>query len=524
MTRARRDQRWREQAAVLIHSSCGVPLRMINKMHGYRSARTDEYLEGRLFDVAKVRAYCERLIAEADALDQQREVFADWTRCRGLGPENREPGAFVRPLQEWCVAVSSVDEPGPWSITVDGFTTPAMWIESVGGAASDITYAWWSDLSQRLFDLPARRDGNMLFVVGRRVSVNAPTACAVDITCVGVVARSGGWPGNLAREFIAEQRKRRRCSRRDCDGGVLRGDLTANVVETLAAASNVTITGSADDDCGVACPECAAFNAARSSRAFVNGGNLRRAAQRLIDTLDGRCPWAPDADAQPSECETCGYVEIKDAEIELTEADGMTRSWTQDSKTYALKRGASAGLDVFGSGCMATAQVQARGPAGSAITIALNDHHVPHVLSKNWTSFRVPLFCQGMTRASLRIMVTRVPCSTCNGTGHNFRGILPPLPSETLRKLQPRPRTYTPADVVFTFGGRPATPSPTVVEAVRRAVNRFMETPHMMTPEALHEIEHIVRTVLRRHGSSLSVRVEPDQTNPTNVSLAFTER
>jgi hypothetical protein len=39
-----------------------------------------------------------------------------------------------------------------------------------------------------------------------------------------------------------------------------------------------------------------------------NAARLRgraRTAQRLLDTLDGRCPWAPSAAAQPSECRRC---------------------------------------------------------------------------------------------------------------------------------------------------------------------------------------------------------------------------
>ena len=158
----------------------------------------------RTFNVAVVRSYCERLIAEADADALEREVFTDWTRARGKGPE------------------------------------------------------------------------------------------------------SGGWPGSLAREYVAERAAKRRCSRRDCDGGVLRGDLAANMSEFLGATGNVTIT-STDCGCGVACPECEREKVARPSRSFANGGNLRGAAQRLLDTLDGRCPWAPDATAQASTCGCAAY-------------------------------------------------------------------------------------------------------------------------------------------------------------------------------------------------------------------------
>jgi hypothetical protein len=39
------------------------------------------------FDVAAVRTYCERLVAEGERLAMERVVFADWTRARGMGPE-----------------------------------------------------------------------------------------------------------------------------------------------------------------------------------------------------------------------------------------------------------------------------------------------------------------------------------------------------------------------------------------------------------------------------------------------------
>jgi hypothetical protein len=39
------------------------------------------------FDVHVVRAYCERLVAEGERLAAERDVFTDWTRARGKGPE-----------------------------------------------------------------------------------------------------------------------------------------------------------------------------------------------------------------------------------------------------------------------------------------------------------------------------------------------------------------------------------------------------------------------------------------------------
>ena len=199
----------------------------------------------RTFNVAVVRSYCERLIAEADAADLEREVFADWTRARGKGPENRKPFAFITACQE------------------------------AGCAEADCPFDPTPDLC----------------------------TCACNLV--------GGWPGSLAREYVAERAAARRCSRRDCDGGVLRGDLAANMSEFLGATGNVTIRAT-DCGCGVACPECEREKVARPSRSFANGGNLRGAAQRLLDTLDGRCPWAPDATAQASTCGCAAYPDPRD--------------------------------------------------------------------------------------------------------------------------------------------------------------------------------------------------------------------
>jgi hypothetical protein len=41
------------------------------------------------FDVALARAYGERMLADADMLDEQRATFVEWTKSRGLGPDSR---------------------------------------------------------------------------------------------------------------------------------------------------------------------------------------------------------------------------------------------------------------------------------------------------------------------------------------------------------------------------------------------------------------------------------------------------
>lgn len=55
-------------------------------------ARVDALLDGSIaFDVAAVREYATALVA----LAEDQDAFEAWARERGLGPENREPGAFV---------------------------------------------------------------------------------------------------------------------------------------------------------------------------------------------------------------------------------------------------------------------------------------------------------------------------------------------------------------------------------------------------------------------------------------------
>jgi hypothetical protein len=64
--------------------------------------RVDELLDGGRFCVPVVRAYARELVA----LEVEHAVFTDWTMAQGLGPDNREPGAFG----VWCG--TDCDDPG----------------------------------------------------------------------------------------------------------------------------------------------------------------------------------------------------------------------------------------------------------------------------------------------------------------------------------------------------------------------------------------------------------------------------
>jgi hypothetical protein len=168
-----------------------------------------DILAGARFDVALVRAYCERLVAEGERLAAEREVFADWTRLRGLGPEDYG-------MSPAAIAAGFVS--GKWS----------------GRTLADIRHI-----------------------------VN------------------GGWPGPLAREYGWG-----RCA--FCDGG------------------DSPVWDSTGRE--VKCGRCKGRGRTRKHgvpAGFVNGDSIARTARRLLDTLDGRCPWAPSVLAQASGCPLC---------------------------------------------------------------------------------------------------------------------------------------------------------------------------------------------------------------------------
>ena len=379
MTRARRDQRWHAQAQRLITAAdpdCVERLQARVRdavtgraFDGPTVARVQEALmAGPTFDVARVRAYCESLIAEADELDTQREVFADWTRARRLGPENRERGAFV-PLNPST----------PLDVRVgDCRTANETLVVACFGVRQAVVF---SDTCLSVVDMVREINEQVQGIVAT-VSNDDTFALALDPNSKAFAPR-GGWPGNLAREYVAMQAAKRKCPRKDCDSGVLVGDLSQHIAEALAGPTrSFTIIGDTDGHTGVACPECDAFKRARPSRAFANGGNMRAAAQRLLDTLDGRCPWNTDAEAQPSECQhpACAEGEVLRVNI--------------GNHQFALAKPPVRGVVPSG---------HSRGLPGEA---------------------------------------SRDRCLDCHGTGHNLQGTLPPLPEETVSKLIKRGQIY----------------------------------------------------------------------------------
>lgn len=174
-------ERWRRQAARLIVLADAVVLDDGSTNGALASGiglrgHASHIANGGHFSVAKVRAYCERLVAEGERRAEEREMFIDWCRDFGAAPGERHSG-------------------------------------------------------------PCNRHG--------------PTSHRCDRGTPGCILRHaerGGWPLDLAGLWRA------------------RG---------LGSASAAV------------------------------GPNIARTAQRLLDTLDGRCPWAPSAEAQPSKCDRC---------------------------------------------------------------------------------------------------------------------------------------------------------------------------------------------------------------------------
>jgi hypothetical protein len=223
--------RWREQAARLV-----VTALWPGASEPGRRAHAGRYSAGSVtFDVALVRAYCERLVAEGERLAAERDVFADWTRTRGKGPECRD--TFGDGECGHCLGSGK-----------EGFG----------------------------------RQGRRLFNGG---------PCK---PCKGSGRVHAGWPGPLAREYGWE-----RCE--SCEGKG--AEVVGERVPCGPGDGYVWHVHSR-----TRCSVCKGRGRTRKHgvpAGFANGDAIARTARRLLDTLDGRCPWAPSAKAQALTCLTC---------------------------------------------------------------------------------------------------------------------------------------------------------------------------------------------------------------------------
>jgi hypothetical protein len=256
-------------------------------------------LHGGKFDVALVRAHCERLIAEAERRAADRVVFEDWTRDRGLGPDNREPAAFG--LSKCCglKGLVHVCDKGRWCDCGDPRhreADPAC--ETCSGTGFTPRGEFY--------------DGPCPDCRGLPPDFYRP-GC---LTCKG--ASLGGWPGRLAREYGWE-----RCDQ--CFGTGRGGG--AFVVSARAS--------DAEWRQRIRCSVCKGRGRVRRhgiTPGFAAVPGIARTAQRLLDTLEGRCPWAADAVAQVSGCRSCGAVGFDESDYTVADDGRLVRPECSDCR------------------------------------------------------------------------------------------------------------------------------------------------------------------------------------------------
>ena len=92
-SKVRARARHREQVARLIGQAgawCITPPGPVSAAGSMRLAKRETF-----FDVAAARELGERMVSDGEALALERVPFVGWCMSRGLGPDNRERGAFV---------------------------------------------------------------------------------------------------------------------------------------------------------------------------------------------------------------------------------------------------------------------------------------------------------------------------------------------------------------------------------------------------------------------------------------------
>lgn len=165
---------------------------------------------------------------------------------------------------------------------------------------------------------------------------------------------------------------------------------------------------------------------AKGDRRIAMAQSMRRQGQRLLDTLDGRCPWAPSAPpmAEAKPCPSCPTVEIEELTVEAV--------FGEDRESYLAEN-----ISVQG-GAVITVQCSDRrppdilrfmarvvGPEGTAIQTSLGGR----VRSSSWVSSGVPSFFGDVrgrpNNAQLRLSVERLPCAVCGVS--QARSSVPPV-------------------------------------------------------------------------------------------------
>jgi hypothetical protein len=119
------------------------------------------------------------------------------------------------------------------------------------------------------------------------------------------------------------------------------------------------------------------------------GRSIARVGQRLLDTLDGRCPWAPNAAPQPSKCGSC--LGLGTLPAPPSDSDGLAVDILPDGDDVAAFQDLAQGED-----------------SGSDEDLGVSDD------ASEWGSHT-------HSRRALQ------RCPDCRGTGHNLRGYLPAI-------------------------------------------------------------------------------------------------
>lgn len=281
-----------------------------------RAFRVDQLLDGSIFDVHAVRTAAEAMLREAIEVEQ---VFADWTRSLGLGPENREPSAFVGPAREVAFTVGGQGTAGAFAIEVAGVRT--VYSTSGPASAEEVAHSLAVALGEQHPDQGATSDGSSV-TFGR--------------------TRIGGWPGNLARHpnnpcpsWAPMAKSRARLARRvlaaidgqssDCQGctgkpgGVGRRPPTFSDLPTRD-------TGRVQVKLPK-CPDC-----------HGTGHNLRGTLHALVlPTVLVR--WAEDASCQARTGDTYGPRLAPIQERILTDAEDACWLLAPDQQTRVVPRG-----------------------------------------------------------------------------------------------------------------------------------------------------------------------------------------
>lgn len=272
---ARRFERWRVQSAGLIARTHPQWVAIWNNPGESEAAAI---LAGDLtFDVHAARELATSMIV----MVADQDAFEDWTRVRGLGPENREKSAFAAPCtgcEVWgnCAIEhkSTGDERGGWpgNLALEYTNEQVACGVCVGGWVGAKIVGTWADGAT----MTATAYHSTLTLDGEWLDDRFSQGFGFNLDRIG--------PG-IPREAVLREAKD------SFWDGVKRVDFTTPN----------------KDNGRRRCPRC--WEKRSKLRQAPMGRSIARVGRRLLDMLDGRCAWAPSAGAQPSECQRRACIE-----------------------------------------------------------------------------------------------------------------------------------------------------------------------------------------------------------------------